>query len=685
MYTIARTLILFSLVCFASAGASARTFEVLVNIDSNDLLPGDGLCSDVAGECTLRAAISEANEWPGDDTIILPAGAYTHSIDATTENSNAAGDWDISSNITIIGAGRDTTILQAGANYNEASERVLEVLFGGSLTLKDVTVRYGRTYVPMGTVSGAGIQNGGTLSLDNVMVRDNNAVTMTGIGLGGGIYSTGVSLTLNNTTVTANRVTGAFTGGGIGGGVASTTSSPSTIVITDSSISGNSVQGVVSAASGGGLYVSGIFDLTATGSHFDSNSLLGEQASEGAGARLISYTNPSFFNFTNCTFNGSAVRSTASGALGAGLSLSTNNSTLTGKLDRVSINGNHALGTGVSRGGGLYVNPVTSPLSLEVVNSSISQNINDGSLGGGVEISNRDAPALAFSTVSFRNTTISGNSAGAGSGSGGKGGGIHVEASSAVSMDVFLNFVTVTNNSATTSGGGILNAPGQSSVDLSNSIITGNSAGTSGQDISGSITSQDYNHIKDLTGASFTPGAHDTSGFDPQLGVLQNNGGPTLSHLLAATSPLLDTIPQGVGGCGVQVTTDQRLLTRPFGAGCDKGSTESHALAFGPWNLSGTVKTTTGIPIRNVAVTVSGGDLPAPITVFTGNLGTYQFTNLPGAEYTIIVTAKRYHINDAIVVLPLGANITDADFIANAPFTRDGLEMVNIPQAKKGK
>jgi hypothetical protein len=683
MNTIARTLILFSLVCFAAAGASARTFEVLVNIDSNDLLPGDGLCSDIAGECTLRAAISEANEWPGADTIILPAGAYTHSIDASTENNNAAGDWDISSDITIVGAGRDTTILQAGANYNEASERVLEVLFGGSLTLSNVTVRYGRDYIPTGTVSGAGIQNAGTLSLDNVMVRDNNAVTMTGIGLGGGIYSTGVSLTLNNTTVTANHVTGAFTGGGIGGGVASTTSFPSTIVITNSSISGNSVQGVVSAASGGGLYVTGIFDLTATGSHFDSNSLLGEQASEGTGARLISYTNPSFFNFTDCTFNGNAARSTSNGALGVGLSLSTGNSTLTGKLDRVSINGNHAFGS-VSCGGGLYVNPVTAALSLEVTNSSISQNVNDGSLGGGVEISNRNAPALVFSTVSFRNTTISGNSVGTVS-AGGKGGGIHVESSSAVSMDVFLNFVTVTDNFAAGSGGGILNAPGQSSVDLSNSIVAGNSAGSSGQDISGSITSQDYNHIKNVAGASFTPGAHDTSGFDPQLGPLQNNGGTTLSHLLAATSPLLDTIPQGVGGCGVQVTTDQRLLARPFGAGCDKGSTESHALAFGPWNLSGVVKTTTGMPIRSVAVQISGGDLPAPITVFTGNLGTYQFTNLPGAEYTIIVTAKRYHINDAIVVVPLGTNITDADFIANAPFSREALEMVNIPQVKKGK
>jgi hypothetical protein len=201
---------------------------------------------------------------------------------------------------------------------------------------------------------------------------------------------------------------------------------------------------------------------------------------------------------------------------------------------------------------------------------------------------------------------------------------------------------------------------------VKNSIIAGNGAGSGGQDLSGTFFSQDYNHIQNLGGASFTPAAHDTFGFDPQLGLLQNNGGPTLTHLLAATSPLLDTIPQGTNGCGVQTPADQRGVTRPFGLACDKGAVEF----TGPWSLSGTIKTTTGMPIRNAAVTISGGSLPAPVTVFTGNLGTYQFTNLAGSEYEVSVSIKRYHFNTASQNFSLGANITDADFIANAPFSR---------------
>ena len=38
--------------------------------------PGDGVCADAGGACTLRAAIEETNALPGADAIVVPAGAY---------------------------------------------------------------------------------------------------------------------------------------------------------------------------------------------------------------------------------------------------------------------------------------------------------------------------------------------------------------------------------------------------------------------------------------------------------------------------------------------------------------------------------------------------------------------------------------------------------------------------------
>ena len=638
--------------CF-SLGVSAATFVVNTTVDTLDSNLGNGVCADAGSNCSLRAAISEANALAGADIITLGAVAYTQTLDAPDENSNAGGDWDITSDITINGAGQAVTILQASANSNSANDRVLEVLFGASLTLTDVTVRHGRAYIPSGLAAGGGINNVGTLSLDGVTVRDNDAITMSGSSIGGGIFNQGTSLTLNNTTITNNGVTGAFAGA-FGGGVGSSTAALSTVVITGSSITGNHLQGVATSGSGGGLYIGGVFNLTATGSHFDSNSTLADQESEGGGARLVGIVSPSVFNITNCTFNGNNARSTGTGAVGGGLHIYTSSDTLTGTLNRVSIDGNHTIGSGVSRGGGLYVNPVGAAINLDVTNSSITHNTNDGTRGGGVELSDRFSTTAASSTVNFTNTTISGNTAGTGNGGGsGSGGGAHIEMSTGP-MAVNFNFVTITDNFAITSGGGISNAPGNSSVTVRNSIIAGNGAGSSGQDISGIFSSQDYNHIQDLAGATFTPAAHDTSGFAPGLGLLQNNGGPTLTHLLAATSPLLDTIPLGTNGCGSIVSIDQRGITRPFSLNCDKGAVEF----TGPWSLSGTVKTTTGMPIRNAAVTISGGSLPAPVTVFTGNLGTYQFTDLAGSEYevrfpsSVIILTKRARCSRSARILP---------------------------------
>src|SRR5438105_616173 len=63
---------------------------------------------------SLRAAIIQANSSHGHDTIIVPAGTYTLTLAGANEDYAATGDLDIRGDMTISGAGADTTIIDGG-------------------------------------------------------------------------------------------------------------------------------------------------------------------------------------------------------------------------------------------------------------------------------------------------------------------------------------------------------------------------------------------------------------------------------------------------------------------------------------------------------------------------------------------------------------------------------------------
>ena len=81
------------------------TIAVNTTVDSVDVSPGNGVCVDGAGLCSLRAAIMEANANAsvGTDIIELPAGVYTLT----------PGPLAITASMTIRGAGSTTTIIDA--------------------------------------------------------------------------------------------------------------------------------------------------------------------------------------------------------------------------------------------------------------------------------------------------------------------------------------------------------------------------------------------------------------------------------------------------------------------------------------------------------------------------------------------------------------------------------------------
>jgi hypothetical protein len=85
-----------------------------------------------------------------------------------------------------------------------------------------------------------------------------------------------------------------------------------------------------------------------------------------------------------------------------------------------------------------------------------------------------------------------------------------------------------------------------------------------------------------------------------------------------------------------------------------------------PVSISGNVTTAGGQPIRNARLTISGGNLPAPAEVQTGNFGTYSFTGLQAGEaYTIRVDVKRYRFAQTTQVVTPMNNVSNVNFAAN--------------------
>jgi CSLREA domain-containing protein len=227
-----------------------------------DASPGNGVCATAVGECTLRAAIQEANALAGDNVITVPAGTYTLTIAGMDEDAAATGDLDITSNITLNGAGAGSTVIQAGTlgvgGPPNGIDRVFHVTAAVTVNISGVTIKNGY----LATYSGGGINNwGGTLTITNSTFSGNTS----GVTHGGGIDSANGTLTITNSTFSGNSgffggaisnrgaltvANSAFSGNSanFGGGIYQESGAA---IITNSTFSGNN------ANSGGGIYLNG--------------------------------------------------------------------------------------------------------------------------------------------------------------------------------------------------------------------------------------------------------------------------------------------------------------------------------------------------------------------------------------------------------------------------------------------
>ncbi|MDR0623981.1 MAG: bacterial Ig-like domain-containing protein [Treponema sp.] len=212
-----------------------------------------------------------------------------------------------------------------------------------------------------------------------------------------------------------------------GGGMYNVSSSP---VLTNVTISGNSVSVGAGGSGGGGMY-------NTSSSPVLTNVTISENSAESGGGMYNN--NNSSPVLTNVTISGNS----ASGSSGGGMY---NNEYSSPVLTNVTISGNSAGG----HGGGMH-NYSSSPV---LTNVTISGNSASGNGGGMNNVSS--SPVLT-------NVTISGNSASGG-------GGMYNN----TSLPVLTN-VTISGNSVSGGGGG-MNNQNSSSPQIRNSLIWGNTA-----------------------------------------------------------------------------------------------------------------------------------------------------------------------------------------------------------------
>ena len=323
----------------------------------------------------------------------------------------------------------------------------------------------------------------------------------------------------------------------------------STATIT---ISGLTIKNGSTTGFGGGILNDGV--LTLTNSVVTGNQT---RAGNGTGGGTAG---GGIFSSKTLTLNNTVVSANVSDGNGGGV-WSNGSATLNDSSVTANRTTNGAVGGGiVNTGGTMTINRSAISGNQTAPQSGGSDNNGDG---GGIWCNG--------GVLTMTNSTVSNNSAF------GSGGGIFNSPGTGGTVNVF--FCTIAGNLANSyvatagSGGGIYN---EGTVTLRTTIVAQNYSGVNPDDLNGGITSQDYNLIQFTTGATINGvTTHNITGVNPLLDSLHDNGGPTQTRALFATSPAIDAVP--VAQCTDQVaaplTIDQRGSARGNGP-CDIGAYE---------------------------------------------------------------------------------------------------------------
>ena len=554
-----------------AAPAGGSTYVVNSTADVPDPDPANPICAAANGQCTLRAAVQDANFAGGVHTITLPAGLYVLTRPGYDDNA-LVGDLDIAHDLTIQGAGSGLSIVDG--NGAVTGDRVFKILSSANVVrLSGLTIRHGQSLSStVGVIGGGGLymEGAGQLQLSDVSVESNTAQN------GGGIYANfsaqGGSLAMDHVILRANT---AIAGGvGAGGGVyAHLPSSLGGVAVRGSQVYSNTADGT-----GGGLYVDG--NTSTQWSILRSELYSNTAASGGAIGNFVPLMlSESFLHDNHVTLDGGAIEAFAPFAL--------TRTTLEANAAGRCGGGIFDLQTGASA---LY------PDFAHIAQSTLSGN--SAQYGGGIY---HDGFIHPESLVTLLNSTLSGNVVFRPLGATGRadGGGIYVYGGQAqlVNATIASNRVQLRFLNPYPGIGGGLYITASATFTGVNSLIAdntrGNGIGINSEDdcfSSGTVGTLAYNLILTTTNCFVSgPQGGNIVAQDPLLGPLANNGGSTQTRALLAGSPAIDTgAPAGcIDDLGAPLTTDQRGVPRPFNAVCDMGAYEyatnvSQAINFEP-------------------------------------------------------------------------------------------------------
>ena len=404
------------------------------------------------GKRSLREAITAANTLPGADVIVLPAGVFKIAIPGASEDANATGDFDVTDSVTITGAGRGLTFIDA-----QQLDRVFQAAGSAPGSIKVVLdrmrIRNGKVDAPGG---GVAVTNA-NLVVRDAAVSGNQATGTTGNG--GGIFADSTTqIKLVRSTV-ADNTAGNF-GGGMDASLATLLDSvvrrnnsatnaggvgASTASLTNCTVSGNTA-----ANNGGGVLAIGTATLT-------NCTVSDNTAVDGGGGGVDADT----ANLTNCAVSGNTAGN-STGDNGGGIRATT------ATLTKSTVSGN----TAADLGGGIF--GTTANLTNSIVSGNTAASFGGGIFAGTANLTNSTVSdnsaglsggGIRVFTANLTKSTVSGNTA-----IGGNGGGIFAFTTATLSGS------TVRGNSADRNGGAI-NAV---TASLTNTTVSGNSAGISG-------------------------------------------------------------------------------------------------------------------------------------------------------------------------------------------------------------
>ena len=366
-----------------------------------------------------------------------------------------------------------------------------------------------------GSVSGT--ENGGGLYNEDSIVTISNTIVLSNTASdGGGIYNDTGTIHLNSSVIRNNRANALSSSESRGGG--GIHNDNGILIIHDSQIINN-----VTGRNGGGIVNHGEF-MTITQSLIANNSGVNPDsriAHRVAVPQNFSNSGGGIANFyADVWIENSTIRDNRIYGIGGG---------------------------GLSHtGGGSYVT---------VVNSTIEGNTANNGQGGGI---------LYSEDITLTNSTVSGNHADVG-------GGLHqsdFEQATAV-----IQYSTIASNTASINGHNIGMAQSSSIIELTSSIVAG--TGSNCNIGEGLLIDHGYNLESDNScGLTMTTSLTNTN---PLLQLLADNGGGTETHAISADSPANNHIDDGMNGCGVTITTDQRGVTRSSFGHCDIGAYELEA------------------------------------------------------------------------------------------------------------